>query len=154
MLPGGIHSRAPSEPRTVVASTPSDAHSWNLVYLQLLLEEYTSDVANLGPCLPIDRLVEECLRRRPDLIVISSVNGHGYADGLAVIAALRAEPAIDGAQIVIGGMLTTDAARDPVVAAELRASGYDDVYVGPDAIERFRAELARGHAHPADAHVA
>lgn len=154
MLPEGVDTRPSSAFRTLIASTPSDAHSWNLVYLQLVLEEYTDDVVNLGPCLPVDLLVEECRWRRPELVVVSSVNGHGHADGLAVIEALRAEHAIDGTRIVIGGMLTTDPARDAVAVAELRAAGYDDVYAGPDAIARLRSDLARWSAPRVGTHAA
>jgi methylaspartate mutase sigma subunit len=154
MLPQGVHPRPSRAFCTIVASTPSDAHSWNLVYLQLVLEEYTDAVVNLGPCLPTALLVEESRRRRPDLVVVSSVNGHGHADGLAIIAALRAEPALDGVRVVIGGMLSTDPARDPVVEAELRAAGYDEVYVGPDAVPRLRSDLARWTSPGLDAHAA
>lgn len=154
MLPQGVHPRPSHEFRTIVASTPSDAHSWNLVYLQLVLEEYTEAVVNLGPCLPAALLVEEARHRRPDLIVVSSVNGHGHADGLAVIAALRAEPALSGARIVIGGMLSTDPARDRVAEAELSAAGYDEVYVGPDAVARLRSDLALWSTRRLDTHAA
>lgn len=64
-----------------MASVASDSHTWNLVFLYLLLEELGFDVVNLGASLPDDILISECTRIEPDLVVISSVNGHGYNDG-------------------------------------------------------------------------
>ena len=78
---------------TVVVSTmASDAHTWNLVFLQLLIEELGYRVRNLGPCVPDDVLVEEVRHSGADLVVLSSVNGHGLQDGLRVIPQLRACP--------------------------------------------------------------
>jgi methylaspartate mutase sigma subunit len=134
---------AQNQPQVLVASTPSDAHSWNLVFLQLLLEESHHAVTNLGPCLPVETLVDECLARRPELVVVSSVNGHGHHDGPRIIAALRAEPALAATRVVIGGMLTTDAERDQALAADLRARGYDEVFVGAHAVEEFQNYLKR-----------
>jgi methylaspartate mutase sigma subunit len=58
----------------VVSGLASDAHTWNLVYLQLVIEELGYRVVNLGPCVPDDVLVEECRRIDPVLLVIGSVN--------------------------------------------------------------------------------
>src|SRR5689334_16258049 len=91
------------DPGVVVSGTASDSHTWNLVYLQLLLEELGRRVHNLGPCVPDDLLVERCTRLRPALVVLSSVNGHGATDGLRVIGRLRAR--LPGTPIVIGGKL-------------------------------------------------
>ena len=73
----------PAVPRldVVVTGLSSDAHTWNLVYLQLLLEELGCRTANLGPCMPETDVAYQCTARRPDLIVVGSLNGHGYADG-------------------------------------------------------------------------
>ncbi len=75
----------------------------NLVYLQLVLEEIGHTVANLGPCPPDELVVDNCLELRPELVVVSSVNGHGFTDGLRLIRALRAVPELAGTPVVIGG---------------------------------------------------
>ncbi|MGW7447948.1 cobalamin B12-binding domain-containing protein [Kitasatospora sp. NPDC054795] len=91
----------------IVSGTESDSHTWNLVFLQLQLEDWGHRVQNLGPCLPGGELAAECRRGAPDLIVLSSVNGHGESDGLSAVAALRADPELADTPIVIGGKLGT-----------------------------------------------
>ena len=90
---------------TLLTTTSSDAHTWNLVYLQLLLEELGSTVVNLGPCVPESLLIDSAESLNPDAIVVSTVNGHGVRDGLSLIRALRAVPSIRPTSVVIGGML-------------------------------------------------
>ena len=41
----------------LIGGTPSDAHTWNLVFLQLWLQERGYDVVNLGSPLPVPALV-------------------------------------------------------------------------------------------------
>ncbi|MFJ3173895.1 cobalamin B12-binding domain-containing protein [Streptomyces roseus] len=138
--------------RTLVSGLSSDAHMWNLVYLQLLLEERGHQVSNLGSTTPDAEILRACRTERPDLLVISSVNGHGRLDGLRLIRALRAVPALRGLPVVIGGKLGIDG-RDHAgaAAAHLTAAGYDAVFDdaaegGPDAgllrFETFLADLA------------
>ena len=122
---------APATParRTVVVSgLMSDAHTWNLVFLQLLLEEAGFGVVNLGPCVPVELLAARCLAERPLMVVLSSVNGHGYQDGLRAIEALRARPELAGTVIVIGGKLGVSGRLRTDRAAQLAAAGYDAVY--------------------------
>jgi methylaspartate mutase sigma subunit len=120
----------------VVTSTSSDAHTWNLVYLQLLLEESGHRVTNLGACVPDPLLVRAARRRRPDLVVISSVNGHGRQDGLRVIRALRACPELATTPVVIGGKLDVVAGADGGDTIELIAAGFNGVF--RDDIAEFR----------------
>src|SRR3954447_20297379 len=94
--------------RTLVTTLTSDAHTWNLVYLQLLLEERGHEVANLGPCVPDELVVAECHRVVPDLVVVSTVNGHGRQDAERVVRRLRLDHRLDGTRIVIGGKLGID----------------------------------------------
>jgi methylaspartate mutase sigma subunit len=119
---------SPARPPVVVSSLSSDAHTWNLVFLQLLIEEAGLDVVNLGPCVPTEMLVSECRERRPGLIVLSSVNGHGYLDGRRAIAGLRACPALARTPVVIGGKIGTSGAGRAEHARELVNAGYDAVY--------------------------
>ncbi|MEV7599839.1 cobalamin-dependent protein [Kitasatospora sp. NPDC089797] len=127
----------------VVSTMASDAHTWNLVFLQMFLEERGHRVTNLGACVPDDRLVEHCRQAAPDLIVLSSVNGHGTLDGLRVVPQLRARPELSDTPMVIGGKLGITEEDDVLAGRSLRAAGFDEVFTGPDSIERFTAYLAR-----------
>ncbi|MPZ26577.1 MAG: methylaspartate mutase [Micromonosporaceae bacterium] len=123
----------------VVTSVASDAHTWNLVFLQLTLEELGHRVRNLGACVPDDLLVAECLRIRPDLVVVSSVNGHGFRDGTRLIGRIRACPELAATPVVIGGKLGIagpggDRSRDQLLAA-----GFDAVFEADAGIDALRS---------------
>ena len=60
---GGSPRRRP--PGVIVTGTASDAHTWNLVFLQLMLEELGHDVDNLGPCVPDEELLGPSAEQRP-----------------------------------------------------------------------------------------
>jgi methylaspartate mutase sigma subunit len=127
----------------VVTNVASDSHTWNLVYLQLVLEELGHRVRNLGACVPDDVLVSECLRQRPDLVVVSTVNGHGFVDGTRVIGKLRGHPELAAVPAVIGGKLgiTGTGGRDRNAA--LRAAGFDAVFEDGTAGAAFTAFVGR-----------
>ncbi|HET9137748.1 cobalamin B12-binding domain-containing protein [Actinophytocola sp.] len=112
----------------VVTSLSSDAHTWNLVYLQLLLEELGCLVTNLGGCTPDETILCECVTRRPDLVVVSSLNGHGCRDGLRLIGAIRACPESAAVPVVIGGKLDVAGGGDGRNAGRLLAAGFDAVF--------------------------
>ncbi|MCE6996502.1 cobalamin B12-binding domain-containing protein [Saccharothrix sp. S26] len=127
----------------VVTSLASDAHTWNLVFLQLVLEEAGHRVVNLGACVPDDLLVSECARHAPDLVVVSSVNGHGFHEAKRVIAKLRARPDLAATPVVVGGKLGIDGPGGQDRAAILTAAGYDAVFEDAGSIAAFRAFLGR-----------
>lgn len=112
----------------VVTSVASDAHTWNLIYLQLLLEELGHQVTNLGACVPDRLMVDECRNRRPDLIVISTVNGHGLNDGRRVVEALREVDELRATPIVIGGKLGIAGAEQADHVEALVGAGFDAVF--------------------------
>jgi methylaspartate mutase sigma subunit len=122
-----VQRPADNESEIIVSSVSSDSHTWNLIFLQLLLEELGHRVTNLGSCVPDDLLIAECECRRPNLIVLSSVNGHGYQEGLRIIRALRAVPALAATPVVIGGKLGTSGA-DPRLARALTDASFDAVF--------------------------
>ncbi|MDR3490985.1 MAG: cobalamin-dependent protein [Gammaproteobacteria bacterium] len=114
--------------RTVLSTLPSDSHSWNLVYLQLLLEELGHEVINVGTCVPIDVLIKKCHESRPNNLVISSVNGHGHLDGMKMILAMKKYPMLKGIRVVIGGKLGTQGCDSKDYAEKLLRAGFDAVF--------------------------
>ena len=130
---------APRRETVLVSGLSSDSHTWNLVFLQLLIEEHGYDVVNLGPCVPDELLIQECLERAPAMLVLSSVNGHGHQDGLRLIEKLRKEDGLKALPAVIGGKLGITGGEDGGHAAELVAAGFDSVFEdGAQEIAAFR----------------
>jgi len=118
--------------KILIAGGASDSHGWNLVFLDLLLGESGHRVVNLGPCVSAALLLRECRAHTPDLVVVSSVNGHGYRDGLSVIGGLRAEPALAGVPVVIGGKLGVEGVRDEAATRRLLTAGFAAVFDDAD----------------------
>jgi len=114
--------------RTVLSTLPSDSHSWNLVYLQLLLEELGHEVINAGTCVPIDVLIQKCHQYKPNNLVISSVNGHGHLDGVSLMRAIRKYPMLKDIRVVIGGKLGTEGCDSKSYAEKLLKEGFDAVF--------------------------
>ncbi|MFI1019111.1 cobalamin B12-binding domain-containing protein [Streptomyces sp. NPDC020965] len=137
-LPDQDHHLPAERARPVlISSVASDSHTWNLVFLQLLIEELGHEVINLGPCVPDELLIAECRDRRPGLVVISTVNGHGYQDGLRVIGKLRACEDLANIPVVIGGKLGVSGPGQSY-AAELAGAGFDAVFPdGAEAVSSF-----------------
>lgn len=133
-----------SKGTVIVSSVASDSHTWNLVFLQLLIEELGYTVVNLGACVPDGVLAAECRERNPDLIVLSTVNGHGYQDGMRVIQRLRATEGLAATPTVIGGKLVTELV-DGAPLDELVAAGFDGVFQdgvsSPDEFHHFMRAL-------------
>lgn len=83
---------------------------------------------NLGPCVPVAVLAQECRELTPVLIVIGSINGHGHQDGMRLIEHVRADAVLAQIPVVIGGKLGI--ADDGVEqrARALTAAGFDAVF--------------------------
>lgn len=128
ILPDPNPSPRKGRPRALVSGVASDSHTWNLVFLQLLLEEHGHRVVNLGPCVPEELLISEALGQRPALIVMSSVNGHGYQDGMRMITRLREQPELGDLPVVIGGKLGIAGTQSAAELANLTNAGYDAVF--------------------------
>ncbi|MFE5868506.1 cobalamin B12-binding domain-containing protein [Streptomyces roseifaciens] len=140
--PAGDRAPARRDATVVVTGVTSDSHTWNLVFLQLLLEELGFGVVNLGPCVPEELVVSECLARRPALLVVSSVNGHGYRDGMRLISRLRRQPGLSAVPAVIGGKLGIAGVRSTEQLGALVTAGYDAVFDdGAEGIASFRRLL-------------
>lgn len=111
----------------MLTTVSSDAHTWNLVFLALLLEEHGHTVSNLGPCVPDEVVVRSCLEFEPDALVVSTVNGHGHIDGARLIERVRRE--VGAVPAVIGGKLTTVGASGDELSAQLLDAGFDAVFL-------------------------
>lgn len=132
------------QPVAVLSTVSSDSHTWNLIFLELLLAETGYRVHNLGACVPDELLIGTCQDRRPDLLVLSSVNGHGAIDGERVIRTLCATPGLAALPAVIGGKLGTDGDDGaPARQQRLMAAGFDAVFEGASAVASFQT-FARG----------
>ncbi|MCB5165113.1 cobalamin-dependent protein [Streptomyces bambusae] len=129
--------------RFIVSSVSSDAHMWNLVFLQLLLEENGGEVTNLGACVPDQVIIDECREVRPDVLVLSTVNGHGHLDGLRLIRKIRSEPDLQDLRVVIGGKLGVRGAENVEFIEKLAEGGFDGVFESEGALSSFD-EFLRG----------
>ncbi|MET9372788.1 cobalamin-dependent protein [Streptomyces sp. NPDC002992] len=141
---------SPAGRRILLSTVSSDSHTWNLVFLQLLLEELGHEVINLGPCVPDALLIETAAAEQPDAIVISSVNGHGHLDGARLIRAVRADPRTRTIRALIGGKLGVQGGDDTSYVRELAEAGFDAVCVDGAPETALRSFLA---APPAAAPV-
>lgn len=140
--------------RFIVTTIPSDSHTWNLVFLQLMLEGMGHEVVNLGACVPTDVLIEECRLRRPDAVVVSSVNGLANIEAPAIIEALRGSGDGDlaGLPVIIGGKLGILGVENQRYGEQLRSAGFDAVFTADEPIDRFldfceQLELLPGGPH-------
>lgn len=126
--------------RVLVTTTVSDAHTWNLVLLRLHIEELGHTVTGLGPCTPVPLVLATGIATRPDLIVVSSVNGHGARDGVRLAEALRAVRELASTPAVIGGKLGIGGRLSHVEVRELRHAGFHEVFDDGD-LDRFTGYL-------------
>jgi methylaspartate mutase sigma subunit len=128
----------------LLTSVSSDSHTWNLVYLQLALEELGHRVDNLGACVPDDLVVAACQRGRYDLVVVSTVNGHGALDGARLIHRIRECPELATIPVVIGGKLgISGPGGGGCTVEELRGAGFDEVFAENAGVAALQAYLER-----------
>ncbi len=131
-------AEAPCKPlKVLLSSVSSDSHTWNLVFMQLLLEEQGHEVLNLGPCAPDELIINECLQYQPDMLVISSVNGHGNIDGERLIRQLRNQPQLSHLPAVIGGKLGTRGGDNLIYNKTLLEAGFSAVFEDAGGIAQF-----------------
>ncbi|MFC4258096.1 cobalamin B12-binding domain-containing protein [Marinobacter lacisalsi] len=126
----------------LITTVQSDSHTWNLIYIQLVLEELGATVTNLGSCVPIEESVSEIESCNADLVIVSSVNGHGYYQGMGLIK--HAQNLLAGRlpPFVIGGKLSTNTKMDVFIESDLVSAGYNAVFLGDDAIASFKKYLS------------
>ncbi|MFF3069404.1 cobalamin-dependent protein [Kitasatospora sp. NPDC057936] len=128
--------------RCLLTTVESDSHFWNLIFLEKFIAENGGEVRNLGGCTPADLVVKEVNDFQPDLLVVSSVNGHGYYGTSVVLTELKRAGV--NVPCVAGGKLTTAPSDNDRVRRELLSQGCTDVFLGENAVDRFREFLAFG----------
>jgi methylmalonyl-CoA mutase cobalamin-binding subunit len=125
--------------KALVSGMKSDSHTWNLIFLQMWLEERNFDVNNLGNCVSETEIIKACETFEPDLLVISSVNGHGYIEAVDLIESLH--NLTDRMHIVIGGKLAISKKKQHEIKRELLRLGFDGVFIEVDALSEFENYL-------------
>ncbi len=123
--------------KVIVCSIPSDSHTWNLIYMQFLLEEYGYEVVNLGCCLPVKDLIMYCHKIKPEMVVISTINGHGSIEGKELIFKIKECDMLRNIMIFIGGELTVNGDLSEEQQLELLNLGFQGVFSGQKSIGRF-----------------
>ncbi|MFJ7792558.1 cobalamin B12-binding domain-containing protein [Pseudomonas sp. NPDC096950] len=116
--------------KTVLLTTvSSDSHSWNLVFMEFLLNDFGYKVDNMGPNTPMDEVIERLHRRGYAMVVVSTVNGHGYIEGAELARRIRSETNHAEA-LYIGGKICTenDAGTIARHSDTLMAAGFDGVF--------------------------
>jgi methylaspartate mutase sigma subunit len=125
--------------KVLLTSTPSDSHTWNLVYMQMLIQEMGHEVVNLGACTPIEEIEAGLHKHRPDAVVVSTVNGHGVMEGMKISGRLNESKPGQSVIKLIGGKLDTTGAPSGEQIHALRESGFDGVFIGEEALTEFMA---------------
>jgi len=116
--------------KTVLLTTvPSDSHSWNLVFMEFLLNDLGYHVENLGPNTPMDDVVARLNRNGCAMVVVSTVNGHGYLEGAELAQRIRSETN-HGEGLYIGGKICTENDVHTIArhSDTLKAAGFDEVF--------------------------
>lgn len=134
-----------TRPAAVLAGPPADAHTWNLIYLEMLLEENGYSVTNLGPNVHHDTLFETLSYASHDLVVISCLNGSIKQEGLALMQK-RTTHGIGEELFVIGGVLHEEE-DTPEVRQHLQQAGFTDVFINEPDATRFTRFLTSFKAH-------
>lgn len=124
--------------KVLLSTIPSDSHMWNLVFLQLYLEEMGHEVINLGACVPVDLLLTTMEQYEHDVVVISSINGHANMEGLEIGHRIRRHPKLNKKILVIGGKLGTKGKDNIKYKKQLIYAGFNKVFVESDPLDDFK----------------
>lgn len=125
----------------ILTGTASDSHMWNLIFMELFLQENGCNVRNLGPCVPFEELSSSIQESKPDLIVISSISGHLFQDAMKIMASF-ADQAVHLPPVVVGGKIGISEKSKLFQKRKLIKLGYDDVFINDDSLERFKKYLS------------
>lgn len=130
--------------KTLLTSTPSDSHTWNLIYMELFLQENGCQVHNLGACVPVLDLYEAIRQFQPKLVVISSVNGHLFQDAIEIIENLKKK---EKPRFVVGGKLGISSTSTQFQKTKLKQLGYDGVFTDKNSLVNFKNYLITLQQH-------
>lgn len=123
--------------KILISSISSDSHTWNLVYMQLLCEELGYEVINIGNCIPMEYLIQKTHYHKPDLLIISTVNGHGHIEAMQIIKEIKKYDMLKNMKAIIGGKLGTMGENNQQYTQKLLDEGFDQVFSGDNAVENF-----------------
>lgn len=128
----------------LLVTIPSDSHSWNMVFMEFLLSEGNYQVNNMGPNTPMSDVIDWLKQHPCDLVVVSTVNGHGYLEGVELAQRIRDESRYAGA-LCIGGKICTENDMTTLERYShiLMQAGFDAVFDDSDKnnFDRFQALL-------------
>lgn len=124
-----------TRPKVLLAGPPADAHTWNLIYLELLLQENGFCVTNLGPNVAHALLFETLTQKPHDLVVMSCLNGSVKQEGLALMEE-RSSRTRGGEIFVIGGALQEQEDINGTQRALMQA-GFLDAFLNESDPSRF-----------------
>ena len=115
-----------------------DPAAWSLLALQVVLERAGHDLRALGARPPIEVVLGTCRRERPGCLLLSTALG---ADGTPILRRVRADRALAGLPVVLGGRLAG-------TREELLARGFDEAFPAAAtdpgaAVAALRAYLAQ-----------
>lgn len=132
--------------RAVLCTIPSDSHSWNLVFLELFMRERGVEVINLGVCTPLEKICDSIRANFPDLVVVSSVNGHACIEGPVIMRRLKGAFGSSCPPVVLGGKVGVRGAENVVYRQGLLDDGFSEVYCecgGDDGTIAFEQYLCK-----------
>ncbi|MCE3230498.1 MAG: methylaspartate mutase [Alphaproteobacteria bacterium] len=127
----------------ILTSTPSDSHTWNLIFMELFLQENGCSVRNLGPCVPFQEIHETLAGSFFDLVVISSVNGHLFQDAIKIITSFSRNGFAQLPPFVAGGKMGISEKNAAFQRKKLVKLGYSDVFTESDSLVSFKRYLDR-----------
>ena len=127
--------------KILLTGMPSDSHTWNLVFMELFLQERGHEVTNLGASVPIELVLEQIDASEPDLLLVSTVNGHGGIEGQRLAEAIQGSRHSSDLLLVIGGKLTTQLEDLQSKKKDLYAAGFTAVLTGANALQDLECLL-------------
>ena len=123
--------------KVILGTIPSDSHCWNLLFIQLYLEERGCDVVNLGPCTCQEIIAKTSHKIQPDFIVISTVNGLGSLEAPNVARYIKSHDFLKKTPLYLGGKLTIDGILSAENKKNLIEAGFSKVFYGSSALQEF-----------------
>ena len=125
-------------PNALVLGTPSDAHTWNLFYLDLILKESGFNSEVLGGCVNLRDVTKKVGTSYWDIILVSSLNGHFYLESQSVLKSIKKGLGARNPIIVAGGNVDTSNRDINFLERIVKKQGYDEVFFRGDSIKKFQ----------------